>query len=92
MFEDTDDYKKARSNLIMISSVVILYIFGDAKIDKGILFGGSITFGNENALPIAGVLMFIFLFWRFLLSAGDSIKEFRWDYWTLFYSCETLNE
>ena len=65
MFEDTDSFIKARANLIIISLAIILYILGDGNFNKkGSFLGGSITFGNDNALPIAGIALFFYFLWR----------------------------
>lgn len=86
MFDDTDSHKKARANLILISMAVLLFIFGEGEFGKAGILGGSIEFGNEYALPTAGILMFYFFVWRYLLSSKGVLKEFRWDIWTLFYT------
>jgi len=85
MFDDVD-YKKARANLILISLAVSVYILGEGQFSKGSFFGGTIDFGKPIVLSIAASIIFIFICWRFLLSAGDALKEFTWDIWTLIYS------
>jgi len=93
MLEDSnDDYKKARSNLIIISTAVIIYIYGGGSFNHAALFGGSMSFSNPNTLPTVGVLMFIFILWRFSLLSGNSVREFRWDVWTLFYTSKTYKD
>lgn len=95
MFNDTDN-KKARANLILISSAVLLFVYGGGSFgtatessNKISIFGGSMSFSDPNALNTAGVLMFAYMLWRFLLSTGGTIKEFRWDIWTLLYTSRT---
>ena len=72
MFDDVGSYKKARANLILISLAVLLFIFGDGEFGKAGIFSGSFNFGNKYALPTAGILIFYFLVWRYLLSSGDA--------------------
>lgn len=86
MFSDVSDQQKARANLILISAAVILYIHGGGHFERSNFLGGSITFSNKEALPTAGILFFIFIVWRFLLSSGDAIKEFAWDFNKYVYS------
>lgn len=92
MFDDKDSHKKARANLILISMAVFLYIFGEGEFGGAGILGGSIKFHNEYALPTAGSLIFYYFVWRYLLSAKDTLKEFRWDIWTLIYTSETYGK
>lgn len=89
MFDDVDSHKKARANLILISMAVLLYIFGEGKFGGAGILGGSIKFDNPYALPTAGILIFYFLVWRYLLSVGNALKEFNWEFHALFYTSKT---
>lgn len=89
MFNDVSDKQKARANLILASMGVILIIHGDGTFNGSSFLGGSITFGEELALPIAGSATFIYFVWRFLLSSGDAIREFAWDYNQCVYTSMT---
>ena len=91
MFDDVD-YKKARANLILISLAVIVFILGEGKFKGTSFLGGSFTFDKPIVLSIAAATMFYFISWRFLLSTGNALKEFRWDIWTFTYSHKTYKD
>ena len=64
---DTNDAKKARGNLILISSAVLLYVYGGGRFGTEVegggsigIFGGTIHFRNKWG-QISGVRAQLFL-------------------------------
>lgn len=92
MFDDVSDYKKARSNLMLISLAVIIYILGEGMFKGGSFLDGSIQFENPIILSLAASLIFIFICWRFLLLSSNAIGEFSWDFNTLLYNSPTYTK
>ena len=88
---DDTDYKKQRSSLILISIAIILYILGDGEIGtKGGVFGGTIIFGKPEILEYAGLVIYLWLNWRYILSSKSLIKRFGSHFGCLLYQSKRL--
>lgn len=74
---DDTDYKKQRTSLMLISIAVILYVLGEGQIGtKGSIFGGTITFLKPDILEQAGILIYLWLNWRYMLSCKPFLIKF----------------
>ncbi|MDH5572128.1 MAG: hypothetical protein OEY89_10205 [Gammaproteobacteria bacterium] len=87
---DDTDYKKQRSSLILISMAIILYILGEGHIGtKGGIFGGTIIFKKPEILEIAGIVIYLWLNWRYALSCKPFIKKFGTHFRYFLYKSST---
>ena len=90
---DDTDYKKQRSSLILISIAIILYLLGDGEIGtKGGVFGGTIVFGKPEILERAGLIIYLWLNWRYVLSCKPMIKKFESHFSCLLYQSNTYKK
>ena len=85
MLDDTD-YKKQRSNLMIISMGIIIFILGDGDIKSASLLGGSVSFGKVNTPYYAVTALYIYMAWRFMIYSKEPLLNFRESYYVNIYT------
>lgn len=90
---DDTDYKKQRTSLILISMAIILYVLGEGHIGtKGGIFGGTIIFAKPEILEKAGLIIYLWLNWRYAISCKPFIHKFGNHYRYFLYTSDTYKK
>lgn len=72
-------FLRQRRNLVLISLLLPLFVFGEAKLDKLNIFGTTIDIGDPSAIIGLIVLIFIYFFGRYWQYYGNErgAKDYR---------------